>query len=152
MKLEDIITKKIIYMDINSSIKDASTIMKQYNIGFLPISDNNKIIGVLTDRDIVINVIESGIDINSSLNSYITKKVINVDIISSIDDCLKIMGQNKIKRLIVTSDNKVEGILSLADIINHNDNNELLIDTLKNIFSINTNYSDYNPKINEFYL
>ena len=55
MKLENVMTRKIIYGNSSDTIYDISKKMKEYDIGFLPIIDDNKIIGIITDRDIVVN-------------------------------------------------------------------------------------------------
>ena len=55
MKAKDIMTKNIIVSDTNTDIFTLAKIMKTYNIGFIPIEKDKKIIGVITDRDIVVD-------------------------------------------------------------------------------------------------
>ena len=54
--IKDIMSKKIIFSNIDSSIKDVSKLMKKNNIGFIPIKDNNQYVGVVTDRDICLSL------------------------------------------------------------------------------------------------
>ena len=60
------------------------------------------------------------------------------------------MSKNKIKRLIITKEKEIVGILSLSDIINNTNINTL--NTIKNIFELKNNQLNKNPKIDEFYL
>lgn len=152
MELSKIMSKDLIIRDINDTFYDISNTMKQYDIGFLPISNKNKIVGVITDRDIVINAISNNVDLDSKIENYITKRIIYVNINDSIDTAIRVMGQERVKRLLVVDNKKIVGILSLSDIINTNINNELLIDNLKRIWEINRNTDFYETEIDEFYL
>ena len=118
MNLELIMTKSIIVGKIDSSITEISNLMKKYDIGFLPIVDNNKIKGVITDRDIVTEALVNTNDLSKSIENYITTNIVTVDINKNIDDVLNIMGENKIKRIIINDNDKMVGIISLSDIIN----------------------------------
>ena len=143
MKIEDVMTKGIITCHKNNIIKDVALIMKKYDIGFLPIIDNNKIIGTVTDRDLIINEFN---DIINKQNELIT---INYD--KNVDEALNIMSKNKVKRLIVTKDNKAIGIVSLSDLVNHT-NIEDFTKAFKQIYAIDKNNHYFNTDIDEFYL
>lgn len=149
MKIKDIMSKNIISANENSSVYEISKLMKEYNIGFIPII-NKKLIGVITDRDIVIKCIFN--KDNNSVKSYITTSIISIDEDKDIIEALKLMSTNKIKRLIVTKNNKVTGILSLSDIINTNSLDNELINCFRNIYAINNNLKLINNKIDDIYL
>ena len=59
MNLNDIICKNLIVCDVNDDVSIISTKMRDYDIGFIPIIDRNKIVGVVTDRDIACRVFEN---------------------------------------------------------------------------------------------
>ncbi|MDD3392768.1 MAG: CBS domain-containing protein [Bacilli bacterium] len=150
--ISNIMSKSLITSNINSSFKDIAFLMKKYDIGFIPISNGNKIVGVITDRDIVVNAISNNINVNEKVESYINKRLIYINSNDSIDTALKVMSQEKIKRLLIVEDRKVVGILSLSDIINKNIDNDLLVKTLKMIWEIDKNDDIYETEIDEFYL
>lgn len=141
-------SKDLIIMDINSSIYDIALQMKEKDIGFIPISNNNTIVGVLTDRDIVVKILANKDD---KIESYRNKDLIKININSSIEDAVKLMGNKKIKRLLVENNNKLVGVLSLSDILNNLDNDTLL-ENIKKIFTIYRNTDEYITKIDEFKL
>lgn len=147
MNIENIMTKNIISCKSDSTIYDIAKLMKRYNIGFIPIIDND-LKGVITDRDIVIKCLYNN-DIN--INSYINDNVICIDYNKNISSALNLMSKYKIKRLIVTKEKEIVGILSLSDILNYSNNNKT-IDVLKNIYELKDNKLNNNSKIDDFYL
>lgn len=148
--LKDIINYNIISIDKNSSIKEASKLMKNNNIGFIPIKDNDNYVGVITDRDICLSLSVIN-NINDCVKGYMTKNIIYLDINKSIDDALKLMSENKVKRLLIKEKDNTIGVLSLSDILNYT-NNLNLIDTYKTIFYIHDNSKEISAEIDEFYL
>ena len=91
MKVKDIMSKNLIICSSDINVINISNIMKKYNIGFIPIEKNKKIIGVITDRDIVINIISNKVNNNSSIESYVNSNIIHIEENSSIDECLNII-------------------------------------------------------------
>ena len=97
MEIKDIMSKNLIVKDINTNIYEISKTMKEYDIGFIPISKNNTIIGVLTDRDIVTKILANN---DNKINGYINNKIITININKSIDDIINLMGNKKNKTCI----------------------------------------------------
>ena len=151
MNINDIMSKKIIVGSTTNTLSEIAELMKKYDIGFIPIVDKNKLVGVITDRDIVINAISNNCSFNDLIDKYIVKNIISIEQNKSIDDALNLMALKKVKRLIVTDNNKISGILTLSDILGKYDN-EILLDTFKQIFEINRNDDLFSTEIDEFYL
>lgn len=146
MDLNNIVKYKIITCDVNSSIENISEIMKQSDIGFIPITKNNNIIGVITDRDIVVRGIVKD---TKNLNDIISTNLISIDIDSSINEALKYFSEHKIKRLLIRKNKKYIGVLSINDLLKiYND--KKILDTLKNIYS-DENINN-NTEVDEFIL
>ena len=148
--IREIMTYNIISSDKDSSIKEISSLMKKHNIGFIPIKDKEEYIGVITDRDICL-AIPTISNINDSIKSYITNNIIYIDVNSDINNALKIMGTNKVKRLLVKEEKNIIGVLSLSDVLNYT-NNKNIINTYKTIFYIHDNDKSTIAEIDEFYL
>lgn len=143
-------SKKIIFSDINDSIKDISKLMKENNVGFIPVKDKDTFKGVITDRDICLIIPELK-DINDSIKSYITNSVIYIDVNAKISEALKLMSKYKVKRLLVNEKENTIGVLSLSDILNYSTNSDI-INTYKTIFEIKDNSNGISAEIDEFYL
>ena len=146
MNLKDIVNYTIITSDINSSLENISKTMKEADIGFMPITKDNIIIGVITDRDIVVRGLANNID---ELNNLISTNIISIDITSSIDEVLEQYSKNKVKRVLVKENDKYIGVLSISDILKL-ENSKRVLDTLRNIFS--ENKIDSNAERDEFEL
>ncbi len=150
MKAQDIMSRNLIIMDDNTSISEVARIMKEKDIGFIPISSDNKIIGVITDRDIVVNAISNKCNLDTPVKEYATKNVISVNIDDNVSKILNVMRKNKVKRVLVTDEHKLVGIVSFSDILNNNEFD--ILNTMKEIWSIKRNYDHYETEIDEFYL
>lgn len=143
--MNNLISKNLIVVDIKSNIYEVADTMKRYDVGFVPVSDNNKIVGVLTDRDIVTKIVANKDEL---IESYISKPI-SIDLNDSIENALTLMSKHKIKRLLVSSNNRLVGILSISDLLNTDCN---YIEAIKEIFEINKNDDTYITKVDEFYL
>lgn len=143
MKVKDIMSESIISCSLDASIYEVASLMQEYNIGFIVIDDLK---GVITDRDLIKPLLNH----DDKIKNYISSKVITINEDDSIMSALKLMGKHKIKRLVVVNKGIV-GVLSLSDIINHVDDN-LIIKTIKEIWSIHDNKNEKSSHIDEFYL
>lgn len=150
MKAQDIMSRNLIIMNGNTSISEVAQIMKEKDIGFIPISNDNKIIGVITDRDIVVNAISNKCSLDTPVKDYATKNVISVNMDDNVSKILNVMRKNKVKRVLVTDEHKLVGIVSFSDILNNNEFD--ILNTMKEIWSIKRNNDHYETEIDEFYL
>ena len=148
LKIEDIMSKKIIFCNYNDTIYDIAKLMKKYDVGFLPIVKRKKIVGTITDRDIVIN---NTYDKHKKIDYLISNNVKSIEKDMTLEEGLEIMSEYKIKRLIVTDNKKVVGILSLSDIVGKI-NNDKFVNAFKSIYEIDKNENDFEVEIDEFYL
>ena len=99
MKIRNIFKQKLITCDINDNLEMVSKLMKDNDIGFLPITDHNKIVGVITDRDIVIR----GIALDTKdLQLIMSTNLVCIDINKSIDEAFNLYIKHRIKRLLIT--------------------------------------------------
>lgn len=145
MKVKQIMSNNIICSNIFDSVLDVSKLMKRHNIGFIPIKDED-IVGVITDRDIAINI--EVLDKETPISNIMSNSIISIDEEKSIDEALDIMSKYKIKRILVKRNNSYIGVLSLSDIIKYKD----IIETLRIIFYISDNNNQQDSKIDDFYL
>ena len=152
MKVKDIMSKNLIICSNDINVINISSIMKKYNIGFIPIEKNKKIIGVITDRNIVINIISNKVNNDSNIEIYVNNNIIHIEENSSIDEYLIITKENKVKRLIVVNKEKIIGVISLSDILNCYDDLDKVIMVAKAIWYTTKNNDNYKTEIDDFYL
>lgn len=150
MKVKEKMNTKFITANKNDDIYIIAKKMKEYNIGFLPICDNGKIVGVLTDRDIVVDMLANK-DIHH-IESYMKKKMITIDAEEDLQSALQIMKKEKIKRLLVTKEQKIIAVLSLSDIIDGYDAVKEIANTVQTIFKKQIALREQTAQINAFEL
>lgn len=151
MKAKDIQSRDLIIINEKTSLWETAKIMKEKDIGFIPINCENKIGGVITDRDIVCNAISNKSDLNRPIKDYMTKKVISVNEDDNISKILSTMRKYKIKRVLVeNNEKKLTGIVSFSDILNNNEFD--ILNTMKEIWAIKRNTDEFQTEIDEFYL
>lgn len=134
MKVKELMTKKVITIDKEDSIINAAKKMKDHDIGILVIiNEKREVLGVITDRDIVIRSISRG-NINATVDEAMTHDSIRINKNEEIVKALETMGDYQIKRLVVVDDDlKLVGIISLSDLALGKYTNKLVNETLYEI-------------------
>lgn len=149
MKIKDIMTTNIHSIKKGTSVYGAANIMKKYDIGFLPILEDENVVGVITDRDIVVKCLTNNSKLYTPVCKYKTDKVIIASINDSLEHAMFIMGANKVTRLLVLDEmNSLKGIISLFDIHKYTDDSvcNIEINKIKNTekkYNINSSVSDF---------
>jgi CBS domain-containing protein len=117
MQLQDVITRNPETISPDDSIRHATKIMRDCQIGFLPVTDDERVLGVVTDRDIVIRAIASGFDPQTTCVRHVmTKDPVQLQATDPIEKALEIMARWAIARVIVTdSDGRIVGVLTSGD-------------------------------------
>lgn len=149
MKIKDVMTKDLIVGKESDTIFKIAEWMKKYDIGFIPIARDKKIVGVITDRDIVVKALANGAKPNTEISNYMTENVITIEVEESIDALFETMKKNKIKRVLVTDHKRLVGVVSLSDLI---EENKKVLETMKEIWQIRKNDDTFLVEIDEFYL
>lgn len=149
MLVKDLMSKNLITSNIDESIHQIAQKMKKYDIGFMPITDDKKIIGILTDRDIVIEMISN---YDHDITKYIKKNIIVIDEGRKVEEAIDIMRKKKVKRLIVVDRKKVVGIISISDALEIKEYEMQCLDALKCICKIVPIKKEVDTEIDEFYL
>ena len=109
------------------SLQEAATMMRDLGVGSLPICGNDdKLKGMLTDRDIVVKCIAEGGDCSSMTAGELAQgQVCFVDCDADIDSALAIMREHQVKRLPVIEEHRLVGMISESDISTHLDKNRV---------------------------
>jgi CBS domain-containing protein len=117
--IRDVMTPNPSSVSDSDSIRDVARIMKDQDTGVVPVCDGgNKIIGLVTDRDIVVRLIADGKDpMNARVTDVMTKSVRKVHEDATVDDVLSLMSNSEIRRVpVVNRNDELVGIVSIGDI------------------------------------
>ena len=117
MKIKDVMTKDVSSLHVDDTVIKAAEIMKQQNVGSVPVCDSNRVVGMITDRDIALRTVASGKnpDKQSVRDVMSTNPVVGQPEMDVLD-AAKIMGERQIRRLPVIEKNGLVGIVSLGDL------------------------------------
>jgi CBS domain-containing protein len=118
MQLSQIISHDVKTISPEASIRDAAMCMREADIGALPVCDGQKLVGMITDRDIAVRAIAQGEDPEQCrVSDAMTSDVIYCYEDEDVEQAVKIMEQKQLRRLpIVNRDKQLVGILAQADI------------------------------------
>ncbi len=126
MKVRECMCTQISCVSPETNLNNVAKIMKEKHVGCIPVCNNNsEIVGLITDRDLVLRGIACNKDTNTTPASEImTTKIYSVTPEETVDNATKTMCECQVRRIPVIENNTMIGILTLADIANHNEINE----------------------------
>jgi CBS domain-containing protein len=102
----------------DDTLQRAAELMKQEDAGFIPIVDGGRLLGVVTDRDIVIRCIAAGHDVrNERADHCMTPKPVTVKADAELAEAARLMDENAVRRLPVVDGDKLVGILSHGNLV-----------------------------------
>jgi CBS domain-containing protein len=118
MQLQDVITQNPSTVHPDDSVRSATKIMRDGQIGFLPVLADGVVLGVVTDRDVVIRAIAGGFDPQTTpVRDIMSRDPIQLYATDSVEKALEIMASQAIARLVVTDPSgKMVGVLSCGDL------------------------------------
>jgi CBS domain-containing protein len=102
----------------DTTIMEIARMMEKEDIGAVPIGKKDKLIGMLTDRDIALRVVARGLDpATTKADAVMTKGIVWCQLSSTVEEAIRLMEQKQIRRLpVINDDKRLVGMLSLADI------------------------------------
>jgi CBS domain-containing protein len=118
MKVSDAMHRTADWANADTKVAEIARLMAKDDIGAVPIGDNDKLVGMLTDRDIAVRVVAKGLDPKRTTAAEVMSKgVVWCPTNATVEDAIHLMDQKKIRRLPVIDEKKrLVGMLSLGDI------------------------------------
>lgn len=137
-KVLDVMTKDVRVCGPHDSVVAAAKIMRDINCGSIPICEGKKVVGMITDRDIVISSVADGADVNSvHCHDCMTTDVITCSPETDAHECARMMADHQIRRIPVVQNGEMVGICAIGDLatidIHINEAGEALSDISKQI-------------------
>ncbi len=118
MKVRDVMHKGVEWIAPGTPLTEVARLMKKHDVGSLPVGENDRLIGMITDRDIVCRAVAEGADLSKSFaRDVMTKGIHCCSDSEEIDDAVKKMSAQKIRRLpVIDAKKRMVGMLALGDI------------------------------------
>jgi CBS domain-containing protein len=133
MNVAEVMTTNVDSCSPESTCKEVAMKMKELDVGAVPICDNEKLVGIVTDRDIVIKGFVNDLSSDSTISELVTDNVVKGNKEMSVEEAVRLMSQHQIRRLPIVEDDKLVGIVSLGDLAVNNQSTYEAGQALKNI-------------------
>lgn len=114
-KIRDIMTDDVECCSLLDNVYEVAVKMKELNVGAIPIVDNEKLVGMITDRDIVLRCIAEKHPASSKVEDIMSNHLITVSPDASSQEAVRLLAKHQIRRLPVVEGQKLIGIVSLGD-------------------------------------
>lgn len=116
MRIKDIMTNQIAYVNPDTTVVETAQLMQKHDVGIIPVCQGTDVIGVVTDRDIVVRNIAHGKDPQATpVRDVMTTNVVAVNPDMNLHQAAEIMSNSQIRRLPVVDNNRLVGMVSLGD-------------------------------------
>jgi CBS domain-containing protein len=117
VKLRELMTEQVRTCEPDSPLTDVARIMSEVNCGCVPVTDGNKVVGIITDRDIVVRAVAQGTEIRTATaKDCMTTPVITATADMDAHAAAGLMAEKQIRRLPVIEGDRVTGIVALGDL------------------------------------
>jgi len=127
MKISDVMTREPETLAPSATCGEAATLMKQEDCGSIPIVDNGRLVGIVTDRDIVIRAVATGKDPKTTpVSAVMSADPVTISPDSDTEEASRIMAERQIRRIPVVKDGRLAGIVVIGQLARREDEGELL--------------------------
>ena len=120
-KLVSKLTKRECFsLNKGDSLLTAAKTMNQYNVGAMPILDQNgSVVGIISERDIARHIVQDDFTASMQVEKIMSKNVITCDTNVSVSELMETMTINKIRHMVIMEQEKLLGMVSIGDVVNH---------------------------------
>ena len=117
MKISDVMTTEVHVVDPDATLRDAARKMRDLDVGSLPVHRDDKLVGMVTDRDIVVRGLAEGLDLDATVSAVMSDGVKYCYDDQPVADVAANMGDIQVRRLpVVNREKRLVGFVSLANI------------------------------------
>lgn len=115
--IQALMSKDVRVIGADQTIQEAAVLMREGNYGMMPVGENDRMIGAISDRDIVLRAIAQGKDASTKVRDVMSPGIFWTYAEDSIETAAKLMSKHQIRRLpIVDANKRLVGIVSLGDL------------------------------------
>jgi len=114
--LRDVMTTNVVSVSPQQSIQEAARLMREHNVGSLPVVENGQLRGIITDRDITIRSTAKGQEDQTPVAEVMTSSTVEGSPDMDVHQAAQLMAQHQIRRLPVVENNRLVGMVALGDL------------------------------------
>ncbi|MBD8014706.1 CBS domain-containing protein [Microbacterium sp. APC 3898] len=116
MKIKEIMTTDVETCMPESTLQEVALKMREINVGSIPICEDGRLVGIVTDRDIVVRGLAEQIPSEAPISEILSAEVVTGTVDLTVEEAAEMMATHKIRRLPIVTGEQVIGIVSLGDL------------------------------------
>jgi len=117
LRCSEIMTRDVRTASPSTSLRDVGAMMREGDMGAVPVVDGGKLVGIVTDRDIVVRAVAEGTDPSTPVSEAMTSEIFSVGPDDFVFEAIRMMGDKQVRRIpVVSVSGELAGIISMADI------------------------------------
>ncbi len=129
-------TKSLHTAERDTTFREAAVMMRDGDMGAVPVVENGKLIGIITDRDIIVRSIAEGKNASTAVSEAMTTELFTVKPDDFIFEAIRLMGDKQVRRIpVVNDDGELAGIIAMADVALETEDEREIAETLEEISS-----------------
>jgi CBS domain-containing protein len=119
--IREVMTPNPRSLESGSTVVEAARVMRDQDVGVVPVVEDEKLVGTVTDRDIAVRVVAEGKSPESvTVGEIASRELVTIDPQQDLDEALRLMAQHQVRRLpVVEEDGRLVGIVAQADVAKH---------------------------------
>ncbi|HEX4759892.1 MAG TPA: CBS domain-containing protein, partial [Thermoleophilaceae bacterium] len=116
MLVSEVMTQAVVTADSRESLRHVGELMRDRNVGSVVITENDRPVGVITDRDLALAVVADRVSADDSAGSQASRPLVTGQVEMDIEEAVALMVQHRIRRLPVTDGEELAGIVTIDDL------------------------------------
>jgi CBS domain-containing protein len=116
MRIREVMTQSVVTAEASDTLERVGQLMRDRNVGSVVVCDGGRAVGVITDRDLALAVVADGVEVGDDAGGYASRPLVTGDTEMDIEEAVALMIQHRIRRLPVTEDEGLAGIVTIDDL------------------------------------
>ncbi|MEJ7623387.1 MAG: CBS domain-containing protein [Pyrinomonadaceae bacterium] len=135
-RCSEIMTKNVQTATRDATLGEVAVMMRDGDMGAVPVVEGERLVGIVTDRDIVVRVIATGGDASTPVADAMTSELFTVSPDDFVFETIRLMGDKQVRRIpVINKDGSLAGIIAIADVALETEDDREIAETLEEISS-----------------
>ncbi len=118
--VNDVMTRGPRTISEGSTVVEAARMMRDEDVGLIPIVEDDRLVGTVTDRDIAVRIVAEGKSPDTTVSEIASRELVTIDPQQDVEEALRLMGEHQVRRLpVCEEDGRLVGIVAQADVARH---------------------------------
>ncbi|MFN8103315.1 MAG: CBS domain-containing protein [Acidimicrobiia bacterium] len=109
--------KEVATVEVTATIADAAKAMADRGVGALCVTEGNQLVGIVTDRDVVVRCVAHGVPVDGRIDSVMTMEPVTIDADADVEDAVAAFAEHPFRRLPVVRDGELAGMITVDDLL-----------------------------------